>query len=639
MVPPGVQNSGVLFRVIVVAFIRSLYILVLIGILGGIVVLFWKMEHKQAPISFNEFLTSLENNEIAEVSFKGGTIRMKDNFGREFSTFAPDVPVLVPKLLEKNVVVRGENDTPSPLWNVLSVVMPVLLIMLAWYFLASRQIKKEDDGESDKDRKFTFTTSSTPITFRDVAGVPEAKEELVEIIDFLQKPKKYSKLGAVIPRGILFQGPPGTGKTLLAKAIAGEAGVPFHSISGSDFVEMFVGVGASRVRDLFREAKKHTPCIIFIDEIDAVGGHRAAGGTSGGQDERGQTLNALLVEMDGFATDETIIVLAATNRPDILDPALLRPGRFDRQISILPPDVKGRLEILKVHSRRVPLASDVDLENVARSTPGFTGAELASLVNESAIIAGRFGKKSIDNNDFDVAKDRILMGIERKGMVINEKDRQTMAYHEAGHAILAKFLPETDPIHKISIIPRGRALGHTQQLPTQDRHSYSKDYLLSRITILLGGRVAEEVGLNQQTTGAEDDFQQAVQIATKMVCKWGMDEEIGPMAYVRELGGFLGEEMANSNYSDETAKLIDCEVKKLIMECYDRAKDVLTREIDFLDYLADMLLINETLDKEEMEIIYECTAKKRVEQQNREKGPQEKDKEARQDWISKQIGI
>jgi len=596
----------------VVAFIRALYILVLVGILAGIVVLFWKMEHKRPTVSFNEFLVSLENNEVAAVRFKGGNIVMVDNFGREFTTYSPDVPSLVPRLLEKNVIVRGKSEQPSPVWNLLGVVIPVLLVMTAWYFLASRQIRKDEAEEVDKEKKFRFAPSTTTITFRDVAGVPEAKEELIEIIDFLQKPKKYSKLGAIIPRGILFQGPPGTGKTLLAKAIAGEAGVPFYSMSGSDFVEMFVGVGASRVRDLFREAKKNTPCIIFIDEIDAVGGHRAAGGSSSGQDERGQTLNALLVEMDGFASDETIIILAATNRPDILDPALLRPGRFDRQINILPPDVKGRLEILKVHSRRVPLGKDVDLENIARGTPGFTGAELASLVNEAAIIAGRTNKKNIESTDFEIAKDRILMGIERKGMVINEKDRRTMAYHEAGHAVLARFLPETDPLHKISIIPRGRALGHTQQLPMQDRHSYSREYLLSRITILLGGRAAEEVALAQQTTGAEDDFQQAVQIATRMVCRWGMDSEIGPLSYAREEGGFLGEQMAGGVYSEETARLIDSRVKKLIGECYDHAREILTREIDFLRELADMLLLNESLDKEEVEIIYECTTRKQT---------------------------
>ncbi|MDW7774105.1 MAG: ATP-dependent zinc metalloprotease FtsH [Desulfobulbaceae bacterium] len=603
-----------------IAFIRSLYILVLIGILGGIVILFWKMEHKQPSISYNEFLTSLENNEIARVNFKGGSITLVDTFGREFTTFSPDVERLLPRLLEKNVIVHGRNDRPAPIWNLLSIVIPVFLVMLAWYFLASKQVKKETDEDSDKEKSYKFSTSTTKITFRDVAGVPEAKEELEEIIDFLQKPKKYTKLGAVIPRGILFQGPPGTGKTLLAKAVAGEAGVPFFSISGSDFVEMFVGVGASRVRDLFREAKKNAPCIVFIDEIDAVGGHRGAGGESGGQDERGQTLNALLVEMDGFATDETVIILAATNRPDILDPALRRPGRFDRQITILPPDIKGRLQILKVHSRNMPLASDVDLENVARSTPGFTGAELASLVNEAAIIAGRSAKKNINSQDFDIAKDRILMGIERKGMVISDQDRQTMAYHEAGHAILTQFLPEADPLHKITIIPRGRALGHTQQLPMQDRHAYPKDYLLTRITILLGGRVAEEIALNQQTTGAEDDFQQAVEIAANMVCKWGMVKEIGPMAFSRDSGGFLGGSVSLGHYSEETSRLIDKEVKKIITECYERAKEILTREIDFLEHLADMLLINETLDREEMDIVHACTARKRSEAaENKEK--------------------
>lgn len=600
-----------------IAFIRSLYILVLIGILGGIVVLFWGMENKQPTVSYNEFLTSLENNEVAKVRFQGSEITFVDTFNREFETFTPDVQGLVPRLLKKNVIVIGKNDRPSPLWNLLGIVIPVFLIMMAWYFLASKQVKKAGDKDSDEDKDFHFNTSKTNITFRDVAGVPEAKEELVEIIDFLQKPKKYSKLGAVIPRGILFQGPPGTGKTLLAKAVAGEAGVPFFSISGSDFVEMFVGVGASRVRDLFREAKKNAPCIVFIDEIDAVGGHRGAGGGSAGQDERGQTLNALLVEMDGFATDETIIILAATNRPDILDPALRRPGRFDRQINILPPDVKGRLQILNVHARNVPLASDVDLENIARGTPGFTGAELASLVNEAAIIAGRTSRKKIVSQDFEIAKDRILMGIERKGMVINDEDRRTMAVHEAGHAIIAQFAPEADPLHKISIIPRGRALGHTQQLPLQDRHSYPKEYLLGRITILLGGRAAEEIVLNQQTTGAEDDFQQSVEIATKMVCSWGMDESIGPMSYMKKEGGFLGDNFARSMYSEETARLIDGEVKKIVMTCFEEAKMILTTEIDFLKSLADMLLMHETLDREEIDIIYSCIEQKRQEKKGK----------------------
>ena len=598
-----------------VAFIRSIYIIVLVAIVGVTSLLFWNSEQKLQPISYNEFIENLNNNEIAEVHMKGGTIKLTDTFGRSYSTYSPDVPALVPQLLKKKVVIHGESAQTSPVWNLLTMIIPVLLIMLAWYFLARKQMGGDETPDFAKDKISRSSKNNKTITFRDVAGVPEAKEELLEIIDFLQRPRKYSRLGAVIPRGILFQGPPGTGKTLLARAIAGEAGVPFFSISGSDFVEMFVGVGASRVRDLFREAKKNAPCIIFIDEIDAVGGHRSAGGGVGGQDERGQTLNALLVEMGGFATDETVIILAATNRPDILDPALLRPGRFDRQINILPPDVKGRLKILEVHSEKVSLSENVNLEKIARGTPGFTGAELASLVNEAALIAGRSRKKSIDNQDFDVAKDRIMMGIERKGMVISDKDRKTMAVHEAGHAILAKFLPDTDPLLKITIIPRGKALGSTQQLPLSDRHAYSKGYLLSRMTILMGGRAAEEIVLDQQTTGAEDDFQQAIQIASKMVCKWGMDKEIGPMSYSSDDGGFLGEHMVRGNYSEATARHIDQEVKKLVEGCYLKAKETLKEEKDFLEYLAEMLLVNETLDNEEMDITYDCIKKKRLEQQ------------------------
>ncbi len=594
-----------------VVFVRTLYILTVAAIIGGSVALFWHLESRLPVISYNEFLMSLENNEIVEVHLRGSAIMLTDTYGRQSTTYAPDVAGLLPRLIEKNVTVYGKSDSPSPFWNVLSLTVPVLLIMVAWYFLARKQAQDEDSSDFAKDRVRSFAKGGKNITFRDVAGVPEAKEELVEVIDFLQKPRKYSKLGAIIPRGILFQGPPGTGKTLLARAIAGEAGVPFFSISGSDFVEMFVGVGASRVRDLFREAKKSSPCIIFIDEIDAVGGHRGAAGAVGGQDERGQTLNALLVEMDGFAMDETVIVLAATNRPDILDPALLRPGRFDRQISILPPDVKGRQKILEVHAKKVALAEGVDLEKVARSTPGFTGAELASLVNEAALIAGRARKKEIDLDDFETAKDRILMGVERKGLVISEKDRKTMAIHEAGHAILAKFLPEADPLHKITIIPRGKAMGHTQQLPLSDRHAYTKEYLRSRVIILMGGRAAEEIALHQQTTGAEDDFQQAIEIATKMVCKWGMDEAIGPLAYARDDGGFLGEHMTHASYSEETARCIDREVKKLVDECHGEAVAILKREEDFLLHLAEMLLKNETLDNEELEIVYECTLRKR----------------------------
>jgi cell division protease FtsH len=394
--------------------------------------------------------------------------------------------------------------------------------------------------------------------------------------------------------------------------VAGEAGVPFYSISGSDFVEMFVGVGASRVRDLFTEAKKNAPSIIFIDEIDAVGGHRNAGAANG-QDERGQTLNALLVEMDGFSSDAAVIILGATNRPDFLDPALLRSGRFDRQINILPPDVKGRLEILQVHGQKIKLSKNIKLEQIARSTPGFTGAELAALINEAAIVAVRMGKKSVGTEAFEIAIDRILLGIERKGMIISDKDRKTMAFHEAGHAIIAKFVTETDPILKISIIPRGRALGHTLQLPVSDRHSYSKEFLRSKITIFMGGRAAEEICFNQQTTGAEDDLYQAGQIANKMVCRWGMNPVIGAVSYSRNSEEFLGERDRTKFYSEETARTIDREVKKIIDECYSEAILMLEREKDFLQHLAETLLVNETLDHEEMEIVYNCIKKKRME--------------------------
>ncbi|MCB2184522.1 MAG: ATP-dependent zinc metalloprotease FtsH [Desulfobulbaceae bacterium] len=592
-------------------FIRTIFAIVVLAVIGGTIAVFWNIENRLPPISYNEFLEILEKDEVADVHLRGSEVSLTDSYGREFITYSPDVPALVPRLLEKGVIVNGSSENPSPLWDLAGIAVPVFLILVVWYSMLRRGGEDESESQFAKDKITRFTPQNRQVTFRDVAGVSEVKEELLEVIDFLQRPKKYSSLGAVIPRGILFQGPPGTGKTLLARAIAGESGVPFFGISGSDFVEMFVGVGASRVRELFKEAKKNSPCIVFIDEIDAVGGHRSAGSAAGGQDERGQTLNALLVEMDGFSRDETIIILAATNRPDILDPALLRPGRFDRQISILPPDVKGRFKILQVYAQKMELAENVELEKIARSTPGFTGAELASLMNEAALIAGRKGDSSVRLEHFEMAKDRILMGVERKGLVISDKDRKTMAYHEAGHAILAKFLPETDPIHKITIIPRGKALGHTQQLPLADRHAYPKEYLLSRIKILMGGRLAEEICLNQQTTGAEDDFRQAVELASKMVCKWGMSENIGPMSYLRDDGSFLGEQLSNTAHSEKTNQEIDEEVKKLIETCYREAGELLTKEKDFLIYLANMLLVNETLDLEEMDIVYECTTKKR----------------------------
>lgn len=572
----------------------------------------------RSTLSYSDFLAKISGDEIAEVTeirMQGGTIYLTDNLGNKFSTFSPDVPGLLPKLLEKKIIIQAQVEKQHYRTELISVVFSVIIFFIAWFAL--KKIKDKHKKKSDKfgqGKAIKFQKGGKQFTFKDVAGIPEAKDELREIVEFLQKPEKFNKLGANIPKGILFQGPPGTGKTLLARAVAGEAGVPFYSISGSDFVEMFVGVGASRVRDLFSEAKKNAPCIIFIDEIDAVGGHRGGGGSSAGQEERGQTLNALLVEMDGFSSNETIILLAATNRPDILDPALLRSGRFDRQINILPPDVKGRLKILQVHAKKVTLSHDVELNQIARSTPGFTGAELAALVNEAAIIAGRQGQDSVKTNDFEIARDRILMGIERKGMVISDKDRRTMAFHEAGHAIVAKFVRESDPIHKISIIPRGRALGHTLQLPLADRHAYSKEYLYSKIAIFMGGRAAEEICFNQQTTGAEDDLLQAVEIANKMVCRWGMNPVIGAVSYSRDNGGFLGERRSrNTVYSEETARNIDREVKKILDECYAEATRILNREKDFLSHLAEMLLVNETLDKEEMEIVHTCIQKKRME--------------------------
>jgi cell division protease FtsH len=442
------------------------------------------------------------------------------------------------------------------------------------------------------------------VTFSDVAGIDEAKEEVLEIIEFLKDPRKFQKLGGRIPKGVLIVGPPGTGKTLLAKAIAGEAGVPFFSISGSDFVEMFVGVGASRVRDLFEQGKKHAPCIIFIDEIDAVGRLRGAG-LGGGHDEREQTLNQLLVEMDGFDTTEGVILIAATNRPDVLDPALLRPGRFDRQVVVNRPDLRGRSEILKVHTKKVPIAGNVELEKIARGTPGFSGADLENLVNEAALWAARQNKKEVEVIDFEMAKDKVLMGAERKSMILSDEEKRTTAYHEAGHALMAKLLPGTDPVHKVTIIPRGRALGVTMQLPTDDRHNYSKDFLYNNLAILMGGRVAEELVLKHITTGAGNDIERATDLARKMVCEWGMSEKLGPLTFGRkEEEIFLGRELTTKrDFSDQVALEIDLEIKRLVTENYERAKRLLTEHMRSLKALAEALLEKEVLDAPEIDQI------------------------------------
>jgi len=604
-------------------FFRTVLVLIVVFLLSSVKTVQVKaVENNQPLLSYKDFLAKLNNDELAEINeihMEGGTVYLTDKSGNRFSTFSSDIPGLLPKLIEKNIVLQVKTKPKFSTQEIFfQLSVPALLIFFAWLVFRNlkKSNKKKDEFASKKAIK--FQKGETQVTFKDVAGIPEAKEELLEIVDFLKKPDKFSILGAVLPKGVLFQGPPGTGKTLLARAVAGEAAVPFYSISGSDFVEMFVGVGASRVRELFSEAKKNAPCIIFIDEIDAVGGHRGAGVATGSQDERGQTLNALLVEMDGFSSDAAVIIIGATNRPDSLDPALLRAGRFDRQINILSPDIKGRFQILLVHSRKIKLAKNVDMEKIARSTPGFTGAELAALANEAAIVAVRKGKKAVETNDFEVAIHRILLGIERKGMIISRRERKTMAFHEAGHAIVAKFVPDTDPISKVSIIPSGRALGHTLQLPLTDRHSYSKEFLLSKIIIFMGGRAAEEIVFNQQTTGAEDDFYQAGEIANKMVCRWGMNPVIGTVSYSHNSGRFLGDQNSMNIFSEETARTIDHEVKKIIDECYNEAIKILTREKDFLSHMAKTLLVTETLDLEEMEIVHTCIVNQRLEKKKRE---------------------
>jgi len=555
------------------------------------------------PPNFSEFLKNVESGRVDSVTIRGNLVtgRLKD--GTEFRTYIVDSPDLIRMLRDRGVRISVKPPDQNPIWySILVQMLPMVLFIGVWiFFMRQMQGGGAKALSFGKARARLISEKHNKITFADVAGVDEAKEELREIIEFLKDPQRFLKLGGKIPKGVLLVGPPGTGKTLLAKAIAGEANVPFFSISGSDFVEMFVGVGASRVRDLFEQGKKHAPCIIFMDEIDAVGRHRGAG-LGGGHDEREQTLNQLLVEMDGFETNEGVILIAATNRPDVLDPALLRPGRFDRQVVVARPDVKGREEILRVHSRRIPLAAGVDLKVLARGTPGFSGADLANLVNEAALLAARQGKKLVEMIDFENAKDKVLMGVERRSMIISDEEKRTIAYHEAGHALVAQTLPGADPVHKVTIIPRGRALGLTQQLPTDDKYNYSKEYLLNRITILLGGRAAEEMVLNQQTTGAGDDLEKATDMARKMVCEWGMSEKLGPLTFgKREEHIFLGREFARQqDYSEETAVLIDAEVKQIVLDSATRARRLLEEKIGKLHSLAQALLEHESLDAEEI---------------------------------------
>lgn len=558
---------------------------------------------KKSEINNYYFHGKLKQEEAISVG-PNRTIRTK-----KFVVFLPEAgsPENIKIWNEKGINFTFE-EKDSSLWAALLSMLPWVLIFALWiYFL--RRMQGGSGGTRGifnfgKSRAKLFTESMPRVTFKDVAGCDEAKLELQEIIEFLKEPSKFQRLGARIPRGVLLLGPPGTGKTLLARAVAGEAGVPFLSISGADFVEMFVGVGASRVRDLFEQGKKYAPCIIFIDEIDAVGRQRGAG-LGGGHDEREQTLNQLLIEMDGFEPNNGIIIIAATNRPDILDPALLRPGRFDRQVVVDRPDVKGREGILKVHTRKIPLSPDVDLSVIAKATPGLSGAELANLVNEATLLAARKNKKVVDMEDFEEAKDKVMMGLERKSLIISEKEKELTAYHESGHVLVAKMIPEADPVYKVTIIPRGRALGVTTYLPIDEKHTYSKDYLLAMITYALGGRAAELLIFNQLTTGAGNDIERATQIARKMVCEWGMSEKLGPLAYGgREEELFLGREITrHKEISEKTAQLIDEEVQNIVISCMNRAEKILRENIDALHRLAKNLLEREILDNEEIDMI------------------------------------
>lgn len=568
--------------------------------------IFNQPKSSQKEIIYSEMLSRLEKGEISEVTIQGENITGKLTNGTSFKTYAPKDDKVVTQFREKGVKITAKPPEEASWYMTLLVSwFPMLLLIGVWiFFMRQMQSGGGKAMAFGKSRARLVTDKSKKVTFADVAGIDEAKAELEEVIDFLKDPQKYTRLGGRIPKGLLLVGPPGTGKTLLARAIAGEADVPFLSISGSDFVEMFVGVGASRVRDLFSQAKKNAPCIIFIDEIDAVGRHRGAG-LGGGHDEREQTLNQLLVEMDGFESNEGVILISATNRPDVLDPALLRPGRFDRQVIVPLPDVKGREMIFKVHSLKAPISEDVNFAVLARGTPGTSGADIENLVNEAVLNAARANKEKVNMHDFEFAKDKILMGTERKSMVISDQEKHDTAYHETGHALVARLMPGTDPIHKVTIIPRGRALGLTQQLPIDEKHTYPREYLDKNIAILLGGRAAEEIVLREFTTGAGNDIERATTLARKMVCEWGMSEKMGPLSYgKKEEQIFLGREFAtHKDYSEETAKNIDAEVMSLVMRNYEKAKGLLNDHIDILHSIAKELLEKEVLSGEEIDAL------------------------------------
>ena len=565
-----------------------------------------KQYRPEPEIIFSDFIGSVERGDVQAVVIQGPNIQGKYKNGGLFKTFAPDDPGLVNSLRSKDVKITAKPEDESPWYMTLLLNwFPMLILVGVWiFFMRQLQMGGGKVMSFGKSRAKLLTENQQRVTFSDVAGVDEAKDDLQEIIAFLKDPKKFTRLGGRLPKGCLLVGAPGTGKTLLARAIAGEAEVPFFSISGSDFVEMFVGVGASRVRDLFIQGKKKAPCIIFIDEIDAVGRHRGAG-FGGGNDEREQTLNQLLVEMDGFESNEGVILIAATNRPDILDPALLRPGRFDRHVVVPRPDVRGREGILQVHIRKVPLSTDVDVSVLARSTPGFTGADLENLVNEAALLAARNDKEKVGMLDLELSKDKVMMGAERRSMIISDEEKRTTAYHEAGHALIAKLLPGADPIHKVTIIPRGMALGLTQQLPMDEKYTYPREYLLNNLVILFGGRVAEELVLEQTTTGAGNDIEKATDLARRMVCEWGMSEKLGPMTFgKKEEEIFLGRDFTQkTDYSKSTAVEIDAEVTRIIQESYHRAKELLTTNLRLLKKIAEQLLEKEVLDGLEIDAI------------------------------------
>ncbi|MGI6750214.1 MAG: ATP-dependent zinc metalloprotease FtsH, partial [Atribacter sp.] len=582
------------------------YLLFLI-IVVSLVTSFMQQEIPPQAFTYTEFIDLVKGNEVESVTIMDKNIlgHLKD--GTNFTTYAPEDPQLIEILRNQNVNIDAKPPTEPSWWSrILGSLLPTALLIIVWIFLL-----QQFQGGGSKVTSFSKSharmvdSEKVKVTFDDVAGIEEVKEELSEVVDFLKNPRKFQKLGARIPRGVLLYGPPGTGKTLLAKAVAGEAGVPFFSISGSDFVEMFVGVGAARVRDLFGNAKRNAPCIIFVDELDAVGRHRGAG-LGGGHDEREQTLNQLLVEMDGFDPNQGVILIAATNRPDILDPALLRPGRFDRRIAVPRPDVLGREAILKVHTKGKPLGKDIDLKILARRTPGFVGADLANMMNEAALLAARKGKDVIEMSDMEESIDKVIAGPERKNVIISDKEKKVVAYHESGHALVARFLPNTDPVHKISIIPRGgAALGYTLQLPTEDRYLISKQELMTRLAVLLGGRVAEEIVFEDITTGAHDDLQKATEIAREMVCEYGMSDTLGPLTLGRRHKEvFLGKDIAEDrNYSEEVAFTIDKEVRSIIDSAYEQARKLIIDNRDKLDKLTAILLEKEVLEREEIDKI------------------------------------